>query len=302
MTLGELAVLQDGRPAAQRREMMDELIERLRTFAHVKTDEPLSRHTTFGIGGPAEIFVTVRNARELMQAVNTAREFEASFFVLGSGSNILVSDAGIRGVVIDNQAKGVEGPRELAGENVLRAESGASFAALARNIARRGYGGIEWAAGIPGTIGGAVVYNAGAYGGCIGDVLRSITIVDIDGAETEVEAQELRLTYRNSVFTRGEFEGRVVLSAELVLRREESIGLVRRTIPDALRGRLASIELLSYSSGPLLGNAESGLVAALFGVRASVVSGDVLCVLGCALGALLLPGFRAFDDRRTPPP
>jgi len=75
-----------------------------------------------------------------------------------------------------------------------------------------------------------------------------------------------------------------------------------RTIPDALRGRLASIELLSYSSGPLLGNAESGLVAALFGVRASVVSGGVLCVLGCALGALLLPGFRAFDDRRTPPP
>jgi len=228
VTLREMAVLQDAGSAAQRRETMDELIDRLRTFAHVKTDEPLSRHTTFGIGGPAEIFVTVRNARELMQAVNTAREFEASFFVLGSGSNILVSDAGIRGVVIDNQAKGVEGPRELGGENVLRAESGASFAALARNIARRGYGGIEWAAGIPGTIGGAVVYNAGAYGGCIGDVLRSITIVDIDGAETEVEAQELRLTYRNSVFTRGEFEGRVVLSAELVLRREESVGLVRR--------------------------------------------------------------------------
>ena len=228
MTLREAGVLQDAGSAAQQREAMDELIGRLRTFAHVRTDEPLSRHTTFGIGGPADVFVTVRNARELMLAVNNTRESGAPFFVLGSGSNILVSDAGIRGVVIDNQAKGVEGPRELAGEYVLRAESGASFAALARNIARQGYGGIEWAAGIPGTIGGAVVYNAGAYGGCIADVLRSITIVDIDDAEKPVAAQELRLTYRNSVFTRGEFEGRVVLTAEMVLRREESIGLVRR--------------------------------------------------------------------------
>jgi hypothetical protein len=75
-----------------------------------------------------------------------------------------------------------------------------------------------------------------------------------------------------------------------------------RTIPDALRGRLASIELLSYSSGPLLGNTESGLVAALASVRASVVSGGLLCVAGCALCALLLPGFRAFDDRRPPAP
>lgn len=216
--------------AAGGRRVMDAtaIAERMRAIAPVKTGEALSRHTTFGIGGPADVFVTVRNAGELMRAVVAARELAAPYFVLGAGSNILVGDGGIRGIVIDNQAKGVEGPRELAGEVVLRAESGVSFASLARQMARAGYAGIEWACGIPGTIGGAVVYNAGAYGGCIADVLRSITVVDEHGAEAHVAAADLGLTYRNSVFTRGEFEGRVVLTAEMVLRRGEAPALMRQ--------------------------------------------------------------------------
>ncbi|MDP9238414.1 MAG: UDP-N-acetylmuramate dehydrogenase [Chloroflexota bacterium] len=210
-------------------EGMDErLIERLRRIAPVKTGEILARHTTFGIGGPADIFATVRHAHELAEAVIAAREFESPYFVLGAGSNILVGDAGIRGLVIDNQTKGIEGPRELAGEHVLRAESGTPFAALARNLAKRGFGSIEWACGIPGTLGGAAVYNAGAYDGCLADVLRSITILDTDNVRRELPADALGLMYRGSAFTRGEFSGRVVLSAEITVTPRDALLLVRK--------------------------------------------------------------------------
>jgi UDP-N-acetylmuramate dehydrogenase len=208
--------------------MDEELIARLREIAQTRQDEPLSRYTTFGIGGPADVLVTVHTARELAAAVIATRQHGAPCFILGAGSNILVGDRGIRGVVIDNQAKGIEGPRELAGEWVLRAESGTPFATLARNLAKQGYAGIEWACGIPGTLGGAVVYNAGAYGGCLADVLRSITVLDADSEERHVAAADLGLHYRSSVFTRGEFAGRVVLSLEITVTPGESLTLTRR--------------------------------------------------------------------------
>jgi UDP-N-acetylmuramate dehydrogenase len=207
--------------------MDDRLIARLEAIATVKTGEPLSRHTTFGIGGPADVFVTVRNARELAAAVVTARESGAPAFVLGAGSNILVGDLGIRGVVINNEARGIEGPRELAGEYVLRAESGIAFATLARNLAKAGYGGVEWACGIPGTLGGAAVYNAGAYGGCLADVLRGVAVLDAEGCERELSTAELGLRYRSSVFTRGELAGTVVLSVEITVTPADSTGLLR---------------------------------------------------------------------------
>lgn len=233
--------------ATDRHEIMDEmLLERLRAIAPVKTDEPLARHTTFGIGGPADVFVTVRNASELAAAVAAAREANTPAFVLGSGSNILVGDRGIRGIVIDNQAKahviaplhiGENSPvvepaflADAAGDEqfVVSAESGASFAALARNLAKQGYGGIEWAAGIPGTLGGAVVYNAGAYGGSLSDVLMAATILDGSGEKLYLPLAELRMAYRTSAILRGEYGDCVVLTVEFAVRRGDPAELTRR--------------------------------------------------------------------------
>ena len=208
--------------------MDDRLIEQLRAIAPTRTAEPLSRHTTFGIGGAADVYVTARTASELARAVLAARAAGVPYFVLGAGSNIVVGDGGIRGVVIDNAAKGVQGPMDLGGSCVVRAESGTPFASLARHLAREGYGGIEWAAGIPGTLGGAVVYNAGAYGGCLADVLRSATLLDGGGNTRLFEPAELKLTYRNSIFTRGECAGCVVLSVELRVTRSTSAQLLDR--------------------------------------------------------------------------
>lgn len=215
------------------------LIEELRAIAPTKTDEPLGRHTTFGIGGPADAFVTVSNATELSRAVLIAREFAAPVFLLGAGSNVLVGDAGIRGVVIDNQAKAVMNEPNGERDIIVKAESGVSFAALARQMAREGYAGIEWAAGIPGTLGGAVVYNAGAYGGSLADVLISTTVLNGGNATRTLTNEELDFDYRTSAILRGELGACVVLSVEMGLRMGDAAGLTAR-VAELDRLRLAA--------------------------------------------------------------
>jgi UDP-N-acetylmuramate dehydrogenase len=232
----------------------EELAAELKTIGRVRIEEPLARHVTFGIGGPADVFVTVRNADELARTVLAVRRAGAALFILGSGSNILVGDGGIRGVVIDNQAKamrveplridggsGVTRPPSIKGTDegafVLWAESGASFAALARTLAKQGYSGIEWACGIPGTLGGAAVYNAGAYERCLADVLLAVTLLDAHGETLHVPAAELRLGYRTSAILRREMPGAIVLSLELAVARGDA-GAAQARIAELDRNRL----------------------------------------------------------------
>src|SRR3990170_5830953 len=134
-----------------------ELIRELSALASVREGEPLARHTTFGIGGPADAYVVADSPQTLAAVVALCHRFEAPFFILGSGSNILVGDGGIRGVTIENRATTVSEPDTNGnGSTYVTAQSGASFALLARNLARAGWAGLEWASGIPGTVGGAV--------------------------------------------------------------------------------------------------------------------------------------------------
>lgn len=194
-------------------------------FGEVRLAEPLSRHTTFGVGGPAEVFLTVRDAAGLAGAANAAAEAGVETFVLGSGSNILVADAGIRGLVIDNRARREE---QIGDGLAYRLESGTSFAAFARKMCRMGRDGLVWAVGIPGTLGGAVVYNAGAYGGCLADVLTRVRLQTPGGRDEWVEAADLGLVYRGSVFTRGQFAGKAVLEAEVQLRPGDAKALMEQ--------------------------------------------------------------------------
>jgi UDP-N-acetylmuramate dehydrogenase len=197
----------------------------LEPYGEVRRDEPLARHTTFGIGGPADVFVTVREATGLAAATRAAQDAGLPVFVLGSGSNILVADAGIRGLTIDNRARG-EAP-DSTGLN-YRLESGTSFAAFARKMCRMGLDGLAWAVGIPGTLGGACVYNAGAYGGCLADVLTRVRLQEPGGRDAWVDAGELGLVYRGSAFTRGQFAGKTVLEAEVRLTHGDAKALVQQ--------------------------------------------------------------------------
>jgi UDP-N-acetylmuramate dehydrogenase len=232
----------------------------LEAVAPLRVDEPLSRHTTIGIGGPADAFVSVDSVAQLSAVLTTAHAAAVPVFMLGSGSNIVVGDAGIRGVVIENKAAGLTpaarpiSSRPEAEPGVgharlpFRIESGASFAAVARQLAFAGYAGLEWACGIPGTIGGAVVYNAGAYGGCLGDVLRRIGVWDPLAGEQALEASELGLVYRGSAFTRGLMAGRAVLWAEVTLWQGDI---------EALKARVADYDARRLKAQPRGRNAGS---------------------------------------------
>ncbi len=197
----------------------------LEGLGDLRRSEPLSRHTTFGVGGPADLFLTVRGAEALGAAVVAANDAGVGSFVLGSGSNILVADAGIRGLVIDNRARAEEADDT---RTTYRVESGASFAGFARKMCRLGLDGLAWAVGIPGTLGGAVVYNAGAYGGCLGDVLTRVKLQDAGGRAAWVDVADLALVYRGSVFTRGQFASRAVLDTEVRLVPGEAKELMAR--------------------------------------------------------------------------
>ncbi|HEX7974819.1 MAG TPA: FAD-binding protein, partial [Anaerolineales bacterium] len=131
----------------------------------------LARYTAARVGGPADVLLEVRSADELAQAAELLWSADLPFVVIGGGSNLLVSDAGVRGVVLLNHARRVSFAGQ-ADPPTVWAESGANFGLLARQAAQRGLGGLEWAAGIPGTLGGAVVGNAGAHGGDVAGSLR----------------------------------------------------------------------------------------------------------------------------------
>lgn len=191
----------------------------------VKFNEPLSIHTTFRIGGPADIYVLPKTAEALCEAVRLCRSENIPYYLLGKGSNLLVSDRGYRGVMISTDclsACRIERPAAKSGadqENgniVMTAGAGISLAALARQAKEESLTGLEFAAGIPGTLGGAVVMNAGAYGSQMADVLMCAKVLAEDGQIHILTADELELGYRTSCIPK---RGYVVLEASVQLTR-----------------------------------------------------------------------------------
>ena len=191
-----------------------------------RTDEPLARHTTLRVGGPADLFVEAKTIPELVEFVRLARQRATTFFILGNGSNILVLDAGIRGLVIENHCDEIS--LEHAGEEraVLTAESGSSLPGIANQLARQGWSGLEWAIGVPGTVGGAVVGNAGAQGSSIADNLLGVTILDANDLTVKLPKTDCRFGYRTSRFKQGQRE--VVLTAEFEMKRDEAKACIAR--------------------------------------------------------------------------
>lgn len=221
--------------------LKESLLNELEGKVTIRRDEPLSRHTTIGVGGIADAYVTVKDQGQMQVVIAIARSNSCPVFVLGSGSNIIVSDLGIRGLVVENKNKSAEQPRATKEGYRLWADSGISLAALARRLSFSGYSGLEWASGIPGTIGGAVVYNAGAYGGCLQDVLTRVRLLDEEGRIVEETPEGLCLGYRGSAFTRGMMRGMVVLAVELS---------VRPTNPAKLRQRVQELDARRIAAQP----------------------------------------------------
>ena len=161
-----------------------------------REQEPLAAHCTFRIGGPAEVFVCPESEAQLVRAVLLCREQGVRYYLLGNGSNILFSDQGFCGAVIDLSA--LRGPVVREGRT-LRAGAGVRLSALCLEALRAGLTGLEFAYGIPGTVGGAVYMNAGAYGGEISDNILWAELMDETGAILKLEKEHLKLSYRHSV-------------------------------------------------------------------------------------------------------
>jgi len=224
----------------------------LQRIAPTREGEVLSRHTTIGIGGPADVYAMPETTAQLAEVLRLSHDAGAPVFMLGSGSNIVIGDLGMRGVTIESKAQALTEPQAFRSINdvslavgfnpqsplapqpssaerfLFRADGGCSFAAVSRQLSFAGFKGLEWACGIPGTIGGAVVYNAGAYGGCLGDVLLRVGVWSAEEREHVYEAAELGLVYRASDFTRGLMTGKAVLWAEFALWPGEAAELRAR--------------------------------------------------------------------------
>ena len=186
-------------------------------------EEPMKSHTTFRIGGPAEVFIMPKSVEQVQMAVKICQEEKIPYFILGNGSNLLVSDRGYRGVIIQMDRN--MGEIQVEGTEI-QAAAGALLSSVAVAARRESLTGFEFAGGIPGTLGGAVVMNAGAYGGEIKDVLKEVTVMDGDGKIFTLPASELEMGYRTSIIKTA---GYLVLSAKITLSRGKEEEIKART-------------------------------------------------------------------------
>ena len=203
---------------------------------HVLTDEPMKQHTTFKIGGPADYFLVPETGEEVGEIIKICRKTDTPYFILGNGSNLLVGDGGYRGAVIqvyrNMSAVTVEG-------TTITAQAGALLSAVAAAAKNASLTGFEFAGGIPGTVGGAAVMNAGAYGGEMKDVLVEVTVMDAEGKIFTISAEKLELGYRTSVIKKA---GYIVLEAKIRLKEGDQ---------EAIRERMKELTIQRTTKQPL---------------------------------------------------
>ena len=217
---------------------MNPIVEALSAFAEsrqILENEPMSRHTTFRVGGPADVMFLPESEEQVVQALSLAREAQIPVIIIGNGSNLVVRDGGIRGLVI---ALGEGMAAIVRVEHTVSALAGASLARVSAYAQASGLSGLEFASGIPGTLGGGCAMNAGAYGGQLSDVLIDARVL-LNGELRTLTAEAMQMGYRTSLPLR---EGGVVLSARFALRPDD---------PEAIAARMRELNARRRDKQPL---------------------------------------------------
>ena len=228
----------------------------LRAGIPFRENEPLAAHCTFKIGGPAQLFVQPQTEQQLCSAAALCKEQAVRYYLLGNGSNILFADEGFAGVVFDVSALG----SDIAVEgNMLTAGAGVRLTALCRAALEHGLSGLEFAYGIPGTVGGAVYMNAGAYGGEMKDVLTVVRYLTAEGEVVQASAAELDLSYRHSIF---EENGGCILSAQFALQPGNAAD-IRAKMDELMAKRVEKQPLDKPSAGSTFKRPAGAFAAAL---------------------------------------
>lgn len=209
--------------------------------------EPMSKHTTFHIGGNARLYVVANSSEDLVSAVRAAQELHIPFFIYGGGTNLLVADGGYEGVVIQAASKKVE-----VLSDGIRVEAGVLTALAARKSVELGWAGFEWAVTVPGTIGGAIFGNAGCYGGEMKDVVRSVQAYDLArGEPVTLTNAACGFLYRGSVFKE---VPHIILSAELVFSAHQSAEEGKKKMDGLIQRRKDSQPLGASTCGCVFRN------------------------------------------------
>jgi UDP-N-acetylmuramate dehydrogenase len=236
---------------------------------NVLVNEPMSEHTSFEIGGPADLFVIPEDFDEVHDVIDACKQEGVPYFVLGRGSDLLVADEGYRGVIVA-VADGLVGVS--VDDDEMWCQAGVTLREASEMACELGLSGLEFACGIPGSIGGACFMNAGAYGGCMADVLKNVHVLHQDGHEETIPVDELDLGYRHS---RIADEGMVVLSATFDLDRGDP-EKIRETMDELTRRREEKQPLELPSAGSTFKRPEGYFVGKLVtdaGLRGYQVGG-----------------------------
>ena len=202
---------------------------------NLKTDEPMSKHSSFRVGGPAELYLEVDSVEKLKAILDVNKELKLPITVIGNGTNILVKDKGIKGIVIKYVAKGIAKATLDNDTFAITADAGLPNAALANELLKDSLTGFEFAASIPGTIGGAIYMNAGAFGGEMENIVSEVTFLDLDDlAIYKSDGDDCDFGYRHSKF---ENMNTVILSATMVFNKGDKEE-IKRTMDAYLQKRL----------------------------------------------------------------
>ncbi|MCC6174645.1 MAG: UDP-N-acetylmuramate dehydrogenase [Chloroflexi bacterium] len=196
----------------------------------VKRGESLARHTSLRVGGPARLYFEGDAAAACAEVLRSAVRDDIPVLTIGGGSNLLIADEGFDGLVVKYTASGYEMVNGDDGAVVVTVASGVPLGSLARRLARTGVGGLEWAATVPGTVGGGAVNNAGAFGGCLADHILDLELIDCNGALQTLSAADLDYAYRTSVLKRGERGAVLVTRIRLALQRTDAAAATARIV------------------------------------------------------------------------
>lgn len=249
---------------------MEEFLHKLGSITEVKKYEPMARHTTFKIGGPAKYFVEADSVKTVKEALMAAREYSVKSYVIGNGSNLLVSDFGIDGLVI---MMGNKFSEVRADGEYIYAEAGAKLSKIAKCALAHSLTGFEFAAGIPGSIGGAVYMNAGAYGGEMANIIAESTAIDEDFSEITVTEHDFG--YRQSIY---KDSGKVIIGAKIRLTTGDGEN-IRETMESLAARRREKQPLELPSAGSVFKRPEGFYAGALIegaGLKGETVGGAMV--------------------------
>jgi UDP-N-acetylmuramate dehydrogenase len=208
----------------------------------IKLDEPMKNHISFKVGGPADILVKPRTEDQIAKVIKLLKEEKVPYLVIGNGSNLLIKDGGIRGVVIEISNNFSDFTIE---ENKVNIQAGALLSFVGKAVLRAELKGFEFAAGIPGTLGGALAMNAGAYGGEMKDIVKSVRLMDTDGNILDFTNDQMEFSYRRSILSNTDY---IVLSAEIELEKG-NYDDIKATMADFTQRRVTKQPLSLPSAG-----------------------------------------------------